>query len=467
MQESTRFLSTRDYDVRRSGVPFIDAVLEGLSSDGGLYFPKSYVSLQEELMALPENVDFIDLAAKMTHGLFSEDFTLSQAYEFCHKAFTFSPALTELNQDILLLELFHGPSCAFKDFGASFLAVLMEHHLMKYGTTCTILTATSGDTGSAVAQAFHNVNNINVAILYPSGRVSPLQEKQLTGVGDNIFALEVRGTFDDCQRMVKEAFEHTEVARMYNLSSANSINIGRLIPQSFYYMYAWNILRHKNNNRWMFCTPSGNFGNLTAGLLAMRWGLPVLHFLIACNANDIVPHYLNTGHYVPRQSIPTLANAMDVGHPSNYERMYTMYAKHVQEKLGLSDIASVQEAQVHQAMQGELQGICVSDEQIKEEIHTVYREDGYFICPHTAVGVKASKDFLKTSWANTHGYSQVVVLSTAHASKFSEIIQDVTGKSPQMPHQLTHFLHKKKVSIPTDPTLEDLVDKLHYIHTIQ
>ncbi len=244
--KSTRyFLDTTNHVFDNTGVSFTDAVFEGLALDGGLYYPSSIIDLSQIILSLPHDISFVDLCIKITYGLFSDEFSMEEVEKICKRAFSFSPIVSPINDEIILLELFHGPSCAFKDFGAAYLASVMDLHLSKTRSHTTILTATSGDTGGAVAQAFFRKENIRVFILYPSGRVSPLQEKQLTGLGGNIIALEVDGSFDDCQRMVKKIFADEELRSKTLLTSANSINIGRLIPQSFYYIYAWNMLRRR------------------------------------------------------------------------------------------------------------------------------------------------------------------------------------------------------------------------------
>jgi len=303
----------------------------------------------------------------------------------------------------------------------------MESFLAGTEDQAVILTATSGDTGSAVAQAFHNRPNIKVVILYPSGRVSRLQEQQLTTVGGNVTALEVAGSFDDCQRLVKEAFVAPELRSSVNLTSANSINLGRLLPQALYYIYAFQLLRARMVSEFYFCVPSGNFGNLTAGVLAWSWGLPVSGFIAATNVNDVVPDYLRTGAYSPRASVQTVANAMDVGDPSNFERLLAVFNAD------------------HDAMTTLVSGVVATDEQIRATMRRVYEEHGLFIDPHTAAGVFGAHSFLAGEGA---GDATIVTLATAHPAKFVEIVEEVCGVAPPMPEALTTALARQKHSVP-------------------
>jgi threonine synthase len=363
--------------------------------------------------------------------------------------------LRDLSPGLRLLELFHGPTCAFKDFGACFQAAAMEELLAGEGRRAVILVATSGDTGSAVARAFHDRANIEVVILYPSGRVSPLQEKQLTTLGGNVTALEVRGSFDDCQRLAKLAFLDAELAQRIPLTSANSINLGRLLPQAFYYIYGFAQLPKGGAGarggagvrggagarsaggqagRVRFCVPSGNFGNLTAGVYAWKWGLPVEGFVAATNANDVVPEYLATGRYQPRSSMRTLSNAMDVGDPSNFERLAALFDCELQ------------------AMRGCIHGERVSDEETRATLRRVHAERGLLLDPHTAVGVLAAERFREKS-----GFAgETIVLATAHPGKFPEIVQEATGAQPELPPALAAVLKLPKHSLPLEPLFEEL-----------
>lgn len=424
-----RFYSTRD---RTRLVTFREAIFQGLAPDGGLFHPESEPNLREVILRTPPDRPFAQMAADLVHAILPDTFSPEDARTVCERAFRFSPVLRPLTDQILLLELFHGPSCAFKDFGASFLAASMEFLLAGAEERAIILTATSGDTGSAVARAFHRRPGIDVVILYPSGRVSPLQEQQLTTVGDNVVALEVEGSFDDCQRMVKEAFVDTELSHRLRLTSANSINLGRLLPQAFYYVDAFVRLRSHIASEVVFCVPSGNFGNLTAGILAWRWGLPASGFIAATNINDVVPEYLASGIYEPRASLPTVANAMDVGSPSNFERMLEIFGADYQDM---------------RAMVG---GEAVTDDEIIETMRRYHREQGVFLDPHTASGVCAAERYLAGDGAAD---ASVITLATAHPAKFSEVVRRATGAEPELPERLAEAMRRVKRSVPTKPTL--------------
>jgi threonine synthase len=429
-----KFVSTRDTAEHRE-VSFGEAMFRGLAPDGGLYHPAEDPDLRALIRSFGADMSYVDLAGALIQGLFPESYDAAGARELALKAFPFEPKLRQLESGVVLLELFHGPSCAFKDFGASFLAAAMEEHLKARGERAVILTATSGDTGSAVANAFFERENIDVVILYPSGRVSPLQEQQLTTLGGNILALEVQGAFDDCQRMVKEAFVDEELSARLNLTSANSINVGRLIPQSFYYIYAFAQLKDEVADEIVFSVPSGNFGNLTAGVMAWRWGMPVSEFVAATNANDVVPKYLETGTFTPRPSLQTLANAMDVGNPSNFERLKEIFSA---DPHGINSLIS---------------GVSVRDEQIAATMKDVWQTTGQLICPHTATGVFAARRRLESERGSN---ATVVTLATAHPAKFVEVSRKTVGVEPEIPERLSRLLDKQKVSVVVPPTVEDL-----------
>jgi threonine synthase len=428
-----KFSSTRNLD--GEVVDFGEAVLRGLAPDGGLYHPLEEPDFRALIRSFGSDASFVDIAGAMIQALFPGEYNAAAARELALKAFPFEPKLARLQPGIVLLELFHGPSCAFKDFGASFLAAVMEEQLRDRGERAVILTATSGDTGSAVAHAFHGKENIDVVILYPSGRVSPLQEQQLTTLGGNVLALEVKGSFDDCQRMVKDAFVDPYLRDTLRLTSANSINVGRLIPQSFYYLWAFAQLKDQLQDELVFCVPSGNFGNLTAGILAWRWGMPVADFIAATNVNDVIPEYLETGHFSPRSSIRTPANAMDVGNPSNFERLEAIFSG------GVLDIHSV------------LSGVVVDDETIYRTMKDVYESTGEFVCPHTATGVYAARQRLERERGSD---ATIVTLATAHPGKFSEVSIHAIGKEPPIPERLAKLLKREKRSVLVDNTLDAL-----------
>jgi threonine synthase len=435
-----KFASTRN---PAEEVTFREAVFRGLAPDGGLYQPVSVPDFREILDGFGAGDSTAAIGSKLTAAFFGPEISGQAAQRICRRAFTFEPVLAPLPGagNISILELFHGPSCAFKDFGASFLAAVMEEFLTQEASKAIILTATSGDTGSAVARAFHKRANIDVVILYPAGRVSPLQEKQLTTLGDNITALEVKGNFDDCQRMVKEAFLDRDLNGRLRLTSANSINLGRLIPQAFYYVYAWTRLSAADRKAGpVFCVPSGNFGNLTAGVLAWQWGLPARRFVAATNINKIVPEYLENGVYSPRPSIHTLSNAMDVGDPSNFERLQAVFGK---SRDRMSDL---------------IEGVFITDEETRAAIQSVYAETGMFLDPHTALGVCAAKRYMASAEAKAAGLgdSPCITLSTAHPGKFIEVVEEATGKKPPLPQSLACVLDLPKNAVPVGNTGAEL-----------
>lgn len=424
-----KLASTRDRD---TVVSFKDAIFQGLAPDGGLYELLEYPDLTGVFSRLKESPDFIDTAIAMSSELLGDELSADDVEKLCRTAFRFAPELTRAENNISILELYHGPSCAFKDFGASFLATSMELFLKNESRRAIILTATSGDTGSAVAQAFKGKDLIDVVILYPSGRVSPLQEKQLTAVGGNVHAFEVTGAFDDCQRMVKEAFLDAELNKILPLTSANSINIGRLLPQAFYYVYGR--LQYPASQPVKICVPSGNFGNLTAGVIAWKLGLNTEGFIAATNVNDVVPEYLMSSVYTPRPSVHTYSNAMDVGDPSNFERLLSIFENDWRE------------------MRKIIVGDAVTDEETVETIGSVRERTGELLDPHTAVAYTAAERFL----AEAADKPEVMVLATAHPAKFGEVVEKATGSPPELPDRLAAYLEKEKVSTKIGNNTDEL-----------
>jgi len=425
------FVSTR---AGKRPVTFREAVFSGLAPDGGLYVPTKQADLGLRIRGFSKKNTFPELSEILIGDLLEGELSRESVHRVAERAFTFAPALQPLEEGLTLLELFHGPTCAFKDFGASFLAAVMEEFLLQEARQAVILVATSGDTGSAVARAFHRKESIDVVILYPSGRVSALQEQQLTTVGGNVTALEIQGSFDDCQRLVKEAFVDSRLRERLVLSSANSINLGRLIPQAFYYIYGTCRLQRATDEQLLICVPSGNFGNLTAGVYAWQWGMPVDGFIAATNVNDVIPEYLMTGQFRPRRSQKTISNAMDVGNPSNFERLSVVFGGSFEKMREL------------------IRGIRVTDQETRETMSRVYRDTGVLIDPHTAVGVLASRRVRRDS-----GFSgQILTLATAHPGKFIDIVQEATGVTPDLPATLKHALLKKKQAITLQPDLEVL-----------
>jgi len=409
-------------------VGFREALFAGLAPDGSLYRPIVQPDLSSLFASFDARTGFVDIAASTGAALLSPEIDAATARRIAERSFSFAPALRRLDERRQLLELFHGPTCAFKDFGAQFLAASMEALVATEGGRIQVLVATSGDTGSAVAHAFHDRASIDVIILYPSGRVSELQERQLTTLGGNVHALEVDGSFDDCQRLAKEAFRDPALARCLRLTSANSINIGRLLPQAFHYVWAAAQIGGTagsggSGGAPVFCVPSGNFGHLTAGVYAWRWGLPVARFIAATNANDEVPRYLASGRFAPRASIETLSNAMDVGNPSNFERLAEAFGGDAR------------------AMAASIDGFAVSDADTRAGMRSTWERFGVLVDPHTAVGCVAAERFIASGECPG---SQLVVLSTAHPGKFTETVRAATGQDPELPERLARCLRMPK-----------------------
>lgn len=402
---------------------FVDlkkAVLKGLPDDNGLFMPHEIPSLPSEFIENLADYSFKEIAFEVSKTLLQGAIPENDLDEIIDKSITFPAPVISLDNEKNILELFHGPSLAFKDFGARFMAQLMSYFNQREDKELVILVATSGDTGGAVAAGFYKTPGIKVIILYPSGKVSMLQEKQLTTLGHNITALEVDGTFDDCQALVKRAFLDQELNQHLRLSSANSINIARLIPQAFYYFEAYKQLQVANK-KVVFCIPSGNFGNLTAGLLAQKMGLPIHHFIAATNNNDVVPEYLSSGEYRPRPSIRTISNAMDVGNPSNFARMLDLYGS----TWGQMKIA--------------ISGYAFNDLETEAGIKEVHEKYDYVIDPHGAVGYLALREYQEEN-EGTIG----VILETAHPSKFIDDVERILDTKVEIPKRLAILADKKK-----------------------
>jgi threonine synthase len=414
-----------------------------MPADKGLYMPVSLPWLDESFLEEIEKFTFPEIAFQVASALLEDEIPALKLRDLIEDAINFPAPVIALDDEVHVLELFHGPTLAFKDFGARFMARVMSWFIQQSAQSeeRTILVATSGDTGSAVAQGFLNVPGIKVALLYPKGKVSEIQEKQLTTVGNNVTALEVSGTFDDCQRMVKEAFLDQELRRRVALSSANSINISRLIPQSFYYFNAYAQLKRNlafnPDVPLAFSVPSGNFGNLCGGLIAQQMGLPIDHIVAATNVNDVVPEYLETGKFTPRASVQTISNAMDVGNPSNFARLQAFYHYAGSDEELLTSI------------QEDISGNRYSDEATKAAIREVYENYfGYTMCPHTAVGYLGLQDYLKRQSIRMYG----IVLATAHPAKFKATVEEAIGEEIPMPESLQAVLSQPKQaqSIPPD-----------------
>jgi threonine synthase len=411
----------------RGGSPpitFIDALFAGTAPDGGLYMPERLDPLPAGTVDRLRGADIVEIGTTVGAHILRDEITRQAIEPLIREALDFPVPLVKVTDRVSVLELFHGPTMAFKDVGARVQARLLHH--FTDGTPLTILVATSGDTGSAVAQAFHRVPDSRVVVLYPEGQVSDVQEAQMASLGDNITALAVRGTFDDCQRLVKQAFADDDLRSHVWLTPANSINLGRLLPQVFYYFL---LAGFDGVQGPVVSVPSGNFGNLTAGLIAKRIGLPIAQFVAATNVNDAVPEYLASGIYQPRPSIATVANAMDVGAPSNFERVQSLYNSNLD------------------ALRGDIVGFAYEDSTVIAEIGRVYREHGYLLDPHSAIAWLALRDRL-ADWPDARG----VFLATAHPAKFREVVEPAIGRSIELPRALADALSRPRdsISMPAD-----------------
>ena len=412
-----------------SGVSLEDAVVKGLAEDKGLFMPDTVKVLPQSFYDTIENLSFQEIAYTVADAFFGEDVEAKALKKIVYDTLNFDVPLVPVVDNIYSLELYHGPTLAFKDVGGRFMSRLLGYFIQKQRkANVKVLVATSGDTGSAVANGFLGVEGIHVYVLYPKGLVSPIQECQFTTLGQNITALEVDGTFDDCQTLVKSAFMDEDLNAKMKLTSANSINVARFLPQSFYYFYAYAQLKKlgKAANAVM-CVPSGNFGNITAGLFAKRMGLPVKRFIAANNRNDIFLQYLQTGEYKPRPSVSTIANAMDVGDPSNFARVLDLFGGS------------------HEAIVSQISGASYNDLQIAETLKACYAETGYLLDPHGACGYRALKEGLE---ADETG----VFLETAHPAKFLETVENIIGEKINIPLKLQEFMkgEKKSLSLSKD-----------------
>lgn len=401
-----------------------EAVVKGLASDRGLYMPEVIKRLPTDFFEKMKELSFQEIAYAVADAFFGEDVDAASLKEIVYDTLSFDVPLVHVNDNIYSLELFHGPTLAFKDVGARFMSRLLGYFIKKEGQKeVNVLVATSGDTGSAVANGFLGVNGIHVYVLYPKGKVSPIQECQFTTLGQNITALEVDGVFDDCQALVKSAFMDADLNAHLKLTSANSINVARFLPQAFYYFYAVAQLQKMGMDKnIVVCVPSGNFGNITAGLFGKKMGLPVKRFIAANNRNDIFYQYLKTGVYSPKPSIQTIANAMDVGDPSNFARILDLYGNS------------------HDAIAAEISGCTYNDEQISETLHDCYEKNHYLLDPHGAVGYRALSEYLQPDEVG-------VFLETAHPAKFKDTVEKIIGDKVAIPAKLQAFMKGEKKSI--------------------
>lgn len=402
-----------------------EAVKKGLAPDKGLYMPENIKRLPESFFSEIAGMDFHEIAVTVANAFFGEDIPANDLKKIVCDTLNFDTPAVNVHDNIWSLELFHGPTLAFKDVGGRFMARMLSYFIARENRKkkITVIVATSGDTGSAVANGFLGVDGIDVIVLYPEGKVSEIQEKQFTTLGRNITALEVAGNFDDCQRLVKSAFMDADLNRMLTLTSANSINIARFLPQAFYYFHAWAQLKRKvKDGNIVFCVPSGNFGNITAGLIAWRMGLPVKRFIAANNRNDVFLEYLQTGTYSPRPSVQTLANAMDVGDPSNFARIMELYGNSAD------------------AVRKDICGCRYTDNDIRKTISEVYRKYGYILDPHGACGYQGLADSIKPDETG-------IFLETAHPAKFKDTVENILGQEIMIPERLQEFMKGKKKSV--------------------
>lgn len=402
-----------------------EAVMKGLAPDRGLYMPEHIGRLPKEFFDNIDQFSFHDIACRVAREFFGKDIPADELDTIVKDTLSFDCPVTEVESNIYSLELFHGPTLAFKDVGARFMARLLRHFTAgkTQGRTVNVLVATSGDTGSAVANGFLGVEGIRVFVLYPKGKVSPIQECQFTTLGRNITAVEVDGVFDDCQRLVKNAFMDEELCSAMVLTSANSINVARFLPQAFYYFNAYARLKAIGKaDELVICVPSGNFGNITAGLFAHRMGLPVKRFIAANNANDIFYNYLQSGIYKPKASVQTIANAMDVGDPSNFARIIDLYGGN------------------HQTICSLISGATYSDDMIRATMKECRQSTGYTLDPHGACGYRALKEGLRSGETG-------VFLETAHPAKFKDTVESATGTVVEIPPRLAAFMSGTKQAI--------------------
>ena len=413
------------------------AVVKGLAEDRGLYMPEKIKQLPKDFFDNIDKMSFQEIAYTVADAFFGEDVEADALKKIVYDTLSFDCPVVKVKENIYTLELFHGPTLAFKDVGARFMARLLQYFIRQESSKLVnVLVATSGDTGSAVANGFLGVDGIHVYVLYPKGKVSPIQECQFTTLGKNITAIEVDGVFDDCQALVKNAFMDAELNQHMKLTSANSINVARFLPQAFYYFNAYARMKSLTSHlspltsNLVMCVPSGNFGNICAALFGHEMGLPIARFIAANNANDIFYNYLQTGCYEPKPSKQTLANAMDVGDPSNFARIYDLYGKS------------------HERISSLIGGATYSDEQIRQTMRQCYEETGYILDPHGACGYQALTDGLKPGEVG-------VFCETAHPAKFKEKVDDILGIDVDIPARLRAFMQGQKQSVPMTKDFAD------------
>ena len=409
------------------------AVVKGLAEDRGLYMPERINKLPQAFFDNIEKMSFQEIAYTVASAFFGEDVDPDALHDIVYDTLSFDCPVVQVKDNIYTLELFHGPTLAFKDVGARFMARLLQYFIRQEqgNQQVNVLVATSGDTGSAVANGFLGVDGIHVYVLYPKGKVSPIQECQFTTLGKNITAIEVDGVFDDCQALVKSAFMDTELNQHMKLTSANSINVARFLPQAFYYFNAYARMKEQGKaDNLVMCVPSGNFGNICAALFGHQMGLPIKRFIAANNANDIFYKYLQTGKYEPKPSKQTLANAMDVGDPSNFARIYDLYGKS------------------HERITSLISGATYTDDQIRQTMRACYEDTKYILDPHGACGYQALADGL-------HSDEVGVFCETAHPAKFKEKVDEILGIDVEIPERLANFMKGQKQSVPMTKDFAD------------
>jgi threonine synthase len=424
-----------------------EAIIKGLAPDGGLYMPEKIKLLVDDFFENMDKMFLPEIVLTVANAFFGEDVNAESLEKIIYDTLSFKIPTVKVENHIYSLELFHGPTLAFKDVGARFMARLLEYFIhQESDKDINVLVATSGDTGSAVANGFLGVKGVHVYVLYPKGKVSKIQESQFTTLGQNITAVEINGTFDDCQTLVKSAFMDQELNEHMQLTSANSINVARFLPQAFYYFLGYARLKKKGliqlnkqdgklTSNLVVCVPSGNFGNITAGLISKRMGLPIKRFIAANNANDVFYKYLKTGKYTPKPSKQTLANAMDVGDPSNFARIIDLYEHS------------------HEAIIQDVSGASYTDGQIRETIKDCYQQNGYLLDPHGSCGYRALKEGLKPGETG-------LFLETAAPAKFKEKVDAIIGEDTDIPERLTKFIQGKKQSIPMEKDFQVFKDFL-------
>lgn len=418
---------------RQEKVGFKTATIKGQGKEKGLFFPEKIPQFENKFIQNLHRLPDAEIAYQCMKDFVGDEIPGEILQKIISETVSFDIPLKKISENISILELFHGPTLAFKDIGARFMSRCLSYFLKDHPKKVTVLVATSGDTGGAVAHGFYNIPEIDVVILYPQNRVSPVQEKQLTALGQNIFALEVNGSFDDCQNLVKQAFSNEEINDRLWLTSANSINVARWLPQQIYYLLALKQWQQQENGHPVICVPSGNFGNICAGLLAHFRGLPVDHFVAACNANDSIPNYLETQNFNPQESVATLSNAMDVGNPSNFVRILELFS--------------------HQfdSLKNKVSGYSVDDKETLDTITKVYEEYRYILEPHSAVAFAAMLQYL-----NENPHKKGFILGTAHPVKFPEAVEKATRTKIEIPESLRHLMIKEKKTVKINSDFEEL-----------